>query len=98
MSTLRVGDVAPRFRDGWIVIDARATPNLRHAIGSRIYLSKRAASAACMRAQFALPGDAAHLHVVPVEGINPVFAMPDIDASGIIIAHDGALRLAAPEP
>lgn len=97
---MRTADKYPAFKDGWIVIDDRNAPSLRHAIGCRIYKTPRAAIAKSARAVRGLAiRDAIHLRVVPVDGESRdpsgerVFATDYIDAEGVTVRPDGTIRL-----
>lgn len=92
---MKTADRYPAFADGFIVIDDRDAPSLRHAIGARIYRRRTAALAMQERSRRGLnPEIQPHIMVVPVDGSNGVFVLDYIDADGVTVGlAAGTIRL-----
>ena len=91
---MRTAERYPEFAGGWIVIDARQAPSLRHAIGARIWRQRRSAEAFAQRSKNRLGRqESQHIHVVPVEGQTEIFALAYIDADGVVVHYDGTIRM-----
>jgi hypothetical protein len=88
----------PEYADGFVAIDVRDPPSLRHAIGSRIYKRRSAAEGRATLARRGNPTDADHYHVVPVEGPSEHFAVDHLDAEGVTIGANGYLSMEAWQP
>ena len=72
---------------GYVILDARRpSPSLRHAVGSRVYMTRRGAEARMAEARLGrAPEDAASLAVVPAE---------DVDCEGVTVGANGYLSYA----
>lgn len=84
----------PAFASGFVVLDARGAPSLRRAIGSRVFLRRTSAESFARRTRSGLArNDAEHVHVVPVDGPNDVFALDYVDAAGVVVGANGYIRI-----